>query len=394
MFSDAWQSIKEQWWIFFYQCCLVGFPWQWPATPPGRPEMAAARRVSHRAFGLDYHPAVRVLAQTFTALAWLPAVLLHLVHIRCSQSRNEIPMARMPGAFWAALRHNVPPMAYFAFELWRPQARANIDNYLYFGEACRLFKAINRQSAVDVLNDKLAFYHMCKAHNLATPDVLAVYTSKNDLRTRDAHCAHLKDLFVKPRFGSSAQYSESLRKTGEGFVRNSNQCIKRSDLDSYIVARATALDRTLLVQPLLSNHPKLPIKYDDTLLPVRIVTGRTPDGVVLVIFATFHFDGYQKCAVVDLQTGRLSGLDGLENARLPEWSAAVELTRSVHRLCPDYVFVGWDVALAETGAMLLEGNCNWGAGEFQTLSRTPIGLTAFSDVLRKHLLSHESIQTI
>ena len=72
------QTLQARWWSFFYRRCLVGFPWFWPARPPGVPAMVAARRMVRRHFGRDHHPVYRALAQVLAAIAWPPAVLMHL----------------------------------------------------------------------------------------------------------------------------------------------------------------------------------------------------------------------------------------------------------------------------------------------------------------------------
>ena len=57
----------------------------------------------------------------------------------------------------------------------------NIDNYLYSNEAPRLFKVLNRPSQLDPIDDKLAFYEMCKAHAIPTPAVLAAFAPTGKL---------------------------------------------------------------------------------------------------------------------------------------------------------------------------------------------------------------------
>ena len=77
---------------------------------------------------------------------------------------GEALLKRVPGALWAAIRHNILPSEYYAYGLWQPDRRMNIDNYLYSNEAARLFKVLNRPSQPDPISDKLAFYELCKAH--------------------------------------------------------------------------------------------------------------------------------------------------------------------------------------------------------------------------------------
>src|SRR5215831_14927293 len=128
--ADALQALQARWWHFFYKRCLVGFPWFRPAQPPGVPAMVTARRMVRRHFGRDHHPVYRALAQVLAAIVWPPAVILQLRVIR-RHGPGTVPIKQVPGALWAAFRHNVGPGEYYAYGIWQPDRKMNIDNYLY-----------------------------------------------------------------------------------------------------------------------------------------------------------------------------------------------------------------------------------------------------------------------
>ena len=175
--STTLRALRWRCWFFFNKRCLGGFPWFWPAQPLGVPAMLAARRMVRWHFGRDHHPVHRALAQVLAAVVWPPAVLVDLYEILCHGRLQEASIRRIPGAFWAALRHNVLPSEYYAYALWQPERKVNIDNYLYSHEAARLFKVLNRRSEPDPIGDKLAFNELCKVHALPTPTVLAAFAS-------------------------------------------------------------------------------------------------------------------------------------------------------------------------------------------------------------------------
>ena len=164
--------------------------------------MVDARRIVRRHFGRDHHPLYRALAQVLATIAWPPAVLVHLWQIRRFDGPEAVPIKRVPGALWAALRHNILPGEYYAYALWQPDRRANIDHYLYSNEAPRLFKVLNRPSQPDPIGDKLAFHEMCKAHALPTPAVLAAFAPTGKLIEFESGRPPERDLFVKPRSAS------------------------------------------------------------------------------------------------------------------------------------------------------------------------------------------------
>ena len=108
--------------LFFWRRCLAGFPWFWPARPPGQHAMVEARRMVRRHFGRDHHPVRRKLAQVLVAVAWPPAVLLLLWQVRHRFDGRQV-LKRVPGALWAAIRHNILPSEYYVYGLWQADRR-------------------------------------------------------------------------------------------------------------------------------------------------------------------------------------------------------------------------------------------------------------------------------
>ena len=82
---------------------------------------------------------------------------------------------------------------------------------------------------------------------------------------------------------------------------------------------------------------------------------------------------------------RYARLDGNDARALPEWDAALHYVRTAHQACPDFVYVGWDVAFTPHGPIVLEGNTNWEAATYQTLRGEPLGYTKFADILAERL---------
>ena len=127
---------------------------------------------------------------------------------------EAVPIKEAPRAFWAAIRHNVIPGEYFAYALWRSDRRANIDSYLYSKEGARLFRLLNQPSQPDPIDDKLAFYQLCKAHDIPTPAVLAAFAPTAKLLEFESGRPPPHDLFVKPRNGLGGNGSERFRWQG------------------------------------------------------------------------------------------------------------------------------------------------------------------------------------
>jgi hypothetical protein len=360
--------------------------------------MVAARRIVRRHYGRDHHPVYRTFARALVAITWPLAALVALWLFR----QRPVPIRRVPGAFWAALRHNIVPGEYFAYGLWQSDRKVNIDSYLYGNEGPRLFKLLNRPLLADPIGDKLEFYQMCRAQALPSPEILAAFTSTGVLLQFESGLPPKRDLFVKLRIGLGSEGIERFRWHHGVFESHRGYHLSAEDLGRYLAARAATEKRTLLVQPALSNHPELPVDANANLATARLVTGISTEGDVIPIFGFFIYtvrtDRLVRVALLDVVSGRLLApaprttrvshqLDiGSDHAcTLPNWNSVLKFTKAAHRTCCNFAFIGWDAAFTEQGAMLLEGNANWGASEYQRLQGEPLGYTKFAEILAARL---------
>jgi hypothetical protein len=371
--------------------------------------MLEARRLVRWHFGRDHDPVRRKLAQIFVTVAWPPAVLLTLCLARLWLGPRDtvlLTIKRIPGALWTAMRNNVLPSEYYAYGLWQPDRRKNIDNYLYGNECTRLFKFLNRPSYLDAIDDKLVFYQMCKARGIPTPAVLAAFAPDGRLLDFESGRPPKHDLFVKVSTGSSR--AERFRWHGINFESNRGCRLKPEELDSYLAYRARTENLTLIVQPVLSNHADLRAQSNEALATARLVTGRSSDGEVTPIFCVMYFGladqitSHGNCVtLIDVANGRplpappqdspgvanfrYRELGSNEASTLPEWDAALRHVRVAHQACSDFVFVGWDVAFTPDGVVVLEGNAGWDPAAYQILRGEPLGCTKFADILAARL---------
>ena len=388
---------------FFHKRCLVGFPWFWPSQPLGNQAMVQARRIVRRQYGRDHPPIPRALARVLVAMVWPFAVLVNFWEIRQFCAPAAVPMKRLPGAFWSALRHNVVPGEYYAYELWHPDRKANIDNYLYSKEGVRLFGLLNQRLQPNPIDDKLAFYQICKAGALPTPGVLAAFAPTAKLIDFESGYPPTRDLFVKPRMGLGGDGCERFRWQDMAFQSNRGGRLRLEDLGGYLETRARTEKRTLLVQPALSNHPALGVDANGALATVRLVTGISLAGDVIPLFAFIYFGetdqivAHGPVAALDISSGQLMSAPQYFPRRkrptrqmnisphracaLPDWQILLQHVKVAHQACRDFVFIGWDAAFTEQGPMLLEGNVNWCADVYQSLCGKPLGHTQFANLL-------------
>jgi hypothetical protein len=310
------------------------------------------------------------------------------------------------------MRHNVLPGEYYAYALWQPDRKMNIDNYLYSKEGPRLFKLLNRSVQPNPLDDKLAFHELCRARALPSPEILAAFTPSGKLLEFESGQPPKRDLFVKPRSGLGSGGAERLRWYGIVFESNRGFRIRPEDLCGYLATRARTENRTLLVQPALSNHPALRAGSNANLATARLVTGLSTDGDVFPICSFIYFaqtdqiipDRYVSVTLIDVASGRLTSgpheisgaksnhpvSDSVDAYTLPDWETALRHAKTAHRACSDFAFIGWDIAFTAQGPILLEGNANWSADEYQWLRGEPLGHTKFADILAMRLRAIEA----
>jgi Sugar-transfer associated ATP-grasp len=366
--------------------------------------MVEARRMVRWHFGRDHDRLQRKLAQVFVTVAWPLGVLLDLWEAMSWLGPEA--SKRVPGALWAAVRHNVFPSEYFAYGLWQPDRRMNVDNYLYSNECTRLFKVINRPSEPNPIDDKLAFHEMCRAHAIPTPAVLAAFAPGGRLVDFESGGPPKHDLFVKASTGGSR--AERFQWCGVSFESNRGCRLKPEELGCYLTGRARTENLTLLVQPVLSNHPALRVPSNGALAAARLVTGRSIDGEVTAIFGIIYFGqgdeitSHSSCvALIDVANGRpmppppqnwpgvsmyrYRQFDWDDACTLPYWDSALRYVKIAHQACSNFVFVGWDVAFTPHGVMILEGNTNWNAATYQTLRGESLGCTKFANILAARL---------
>jgi Sugar-transfer associated ATP-grasp len=201
--------------------------------------------------------------------------------------------------------------------------------------------------------------------------------------------------------------TERFRWQGRVFQSNRGGRITPEDLGEYLATRARTENRALLVQPALSNHPRLGVEANGALATARLVTGISLGGDVAPLFGYIYFGepneivAHGRVAVIDIPSGRLMSAPqdfprrkranvhtdiGSDRAcTLPDWENLLRYIKVAHQACSHFVFIGWDAAFTEHGPMLLEGNANWCADVYQSLCGKPLGHTKFASILAERL---------
>jgi glutathione synthase/RimK-type ligase-like ATP-grasp enzyme len=221
------------------------------------------------------------------------------------------------------------------------------------------------------------------------------------------------DLFVKPLTGCGGKGAERWDRVGPRKWSNGNAVVGDSDLVWELRSRR----RALVVQRRLQPHPALEPLTSGATPTVRALTildeGGRPELVATVfrmsIGANRTVDnihaGGLACAV-SLDEGTLElasnlGSDArlgwhsvhpttgarIEGTRLPFWNEVKALAVKAHKTVEGRIIIGWDIAIAEDGPIVIEGNRGPDMDLMQRFMETGFcGPHRFGELIAHHLV--------
>jgi hypothetical protein len=286
-----------------------------------------------------------------------------------------------------ALRHGLDAQVYYMFELYRSERRARTSGYLTRYEMKNgLYKVLTWQVSKTtrriMLGDKLGMNRICEENGIATVPILIVAEDGN-LEYRCERPVGLKqDLLLKPRQSKGSRGIEVIRYSGGKHLCENGATLDQDGLIALIARRSK--EAPILVQPLIKNHPGLADLADQALMRMRVITCLDQSGNPVLTHAvlsnlckleTSWLTDIELGAAVDLESGALGMMTGDKADAWLDWSEHHPITRArvlgrivpcwdeiraialaAHAACRDRALVGWDIAVGEDGAVLLEGN--------------------------------------
>ncbi len=374
------------------------------------------RRLRHPTLRLGFIPGGKPALDLARFLAWFPKIAPQV------RARFGIGIwQQFRTLFIAAFRHGLDAQTYYMFELYRPEVwpraagfltRYEVKNGLYKVLSLQLPKTGVHRSE---LGDKLRMTAIFEAEGIPTIPVLAVAADgKLDFRCQDP-AALERDLFIKPQHSKGSRGTEAIRHVDGRFVTEDGQSLDRDGLGAFVAARAKA--EAFLLQPRIVNHPGLADLADRALMRIRAITILDPAGKPVLTHAvlsnlckleTAWPTDIELGAAIDLETGALGMMTGDKAAMwldwsedhpvthqrvlgriVPCWDQAKAMVLAAHRLCNDRVLIGWDVAIAPEGAVMLEGNSYPDVDFLQRSHQCPIGESLLGPLLYARLADLE-----
>jgi hypothetical protein len=320
---------------------------------------------------------------------------------------------------------------YYSFELYRPD-RSTEDKLRYLSQATwrDLTPLVNKRGARFLVHRKSVFGSLLRGWNLpAAPEVALIDVPRalpfEQWRTREA--ANLRVIYdaaaaggivIKPdsaEWGmdilvfTGLESGELVHTTGKRFTdAQLHETLCRQQL------RTGTFPRTgrFVVQRRVTAHAELRSFNPVTLPTIRVVTCLddedvwVPRAVLKLPVGRAGVDNFHAGGIacpVDPQTGVVSpgipknGFDWLsihpesgirfEGMRLPYWP---EVLATVNRAAPlfgDLKCLGWDLAITDSGPLLIEANYEWGVDIVQRPHRRGINEGRFKEWCQKHAVT-------
>jgi Sugar-transfer associated ATP-grasp len=258
----------------------------------------------------------------------------------------------------------------------------------------------NRLSWMCLTEDKAVFYAYCKALGLPIIAPHAIFDRPcgwtGTGATLDARHDwerffedELPEEFVtKPALGSHGEGVRIYRRSAGGFLEASGELLSSGTLYGRLAG-----DRRFtrfVIQRRLRNHPDLiTLSGTEGLQTIRFVTWIAAGDVKVLTAHLRIITGAKLLDNFDFgRTGNMVANIGWDNGvlaeavavsdmelrtqskhpttghairgfRIPHWNAARDMVRRAARLFLPLQTVGWDVAIAEDGPVLMEGNAYW-----------------------------------
>jgi len=329
---------------------------------------------------------------TFMTIALMPFARLawHLYHsvqfcrelivpskrVRRGVSSILCDAGRMARVF---LIHKILPRNYYVFDFHkgplsacRAQSTFTGPEFHYLGRHMRRFHGYD----IGRLDQKNRFMDFCREAGLPyLPDVRQVYYSDPPLAS--------EDLFAKPvdSFGGDRCLLIPAAKDGkewhfDGSSLSFETLVNR--LEDYFNGKEYVLQRRV------RNHPLLMCVHPDVLTTLRVLTALDADGHAVILRATFRFPLNPEAHVdnsslggvaapVDPETGIITGaavdwvseerwnqfpgsLSCVTGFQLPLWGIVRDVAISAQENASPISYIGWDIAISESGVFLNECN--------------------------------------
>jgi hypothetical protein len=314
-------------------------------------------------------------------------------------------------------RCHFEPSMYYQFRFFTPERRQRASRYLQARDVGTVLRWLVRRTPgyPPVFRDKREFYKWCARLDLPTVQPL-LHIEPGQVRQRTPVLPD-EDLFSKPTNAQGGLGAALWRSIGNGrYAAADGRARSTGQLLDALSHSAAAFGRPFILQRRLTNADSLADLSPLGLCTARVMTVRAPGEDPRILLAVLrmptatavadNFDQGGLAARVNLRSGRLDAAlrkhprfygrpfevhpdtgAAISGRQLPHWPDALSLVLRAHAAIdwPGVPVVGWDVAFANGGPLLLEGNNIPCSALAQMPSGIPLADTPFLQILHAHL---------
>ncbi|MHA1566300.1 MAG: sugar-transfer associated ATP-grasp domain-containing protein, partial [Alphaproteobacteria bacterium] len=285
------------------------------------------------------------------------------------------------------------PYQYIKHQLFRDRSDEDIFDFIPPKLVERLRNNANSTGNLRLAVDKLAFYEWCEEHEIPTPATRPF--GEMERLCRGSVGSSPGEYFVKPRFGGSG------RNVGRFITFGDEKFLLFSKIhraaDASRVAAQVGADEDYIMQDYVRQHPVISALYAGSVNTIRVETIDTGREIIVntallrVGTGMSVSDNWSTGGLIvniDTQTGRTDGsarrklkyggqtfdrhpdTDAqLSGIQIPHWRDVREICEKAAAQIRPFKMLGWDVAITEGGAVLIEVNADYSINMCQEASR-------------------------
>lgn len=289
----------------------------------------------------------------------------------------------------------VLPPWYYIYELYKRPLNRHARGFIYRWESKNGVLALlkERHPPASIVSDKIAFAEHCRMAGIPTVPVLGF--ARGGVVSWLSDEASSSDWFVKPVDGKGGKGIERWVRIGPDRLCGADgQPVQEEEIIRRLIERSRSTP--CIIQPRIQNHPELGDLNNGALATVRALTCLDEAGQPELVGAVLrmaiggnhvvdnlHAGGI--AAGIELATGlvgpatnlgsdvRLGWLDrhpmtgaAITGRQLPYGEQLKSFAEAAHRAFADRILIGWDIAIAPDGLVVVEAN---GAPDLDIMQR-------------------------
>lgn len=312
-----------------------------------------------------------------------------------NQIKKLSTLAQIKQCYIICLKYNLAPIYFYKFRLWTGE-ESDIQNFIQPHELEIFHQKMLKGNYFNEINVKSDFHNYMKSQDIETADILMKVHNQTIEFLADEDSLE-NDLFIKYEnlFGGIGSQKWCYEcETKKWQFENYN--FSRNELLEYLKERSIA--RSLIVQPVLTNHHSIKSLSTGAISTVRVVTGKLPNQYPVLLHHSCRFptgllnvDNFdaggiacsltnegvigkgisKKSGFMPIDTHPDSGLP-LDGFQLPMYEKVKQLALTAHEKYKDAVTIGWDIVITENSVLILEANSKWCGELIQMPSGKPL----------------------